>query len=315
MSPIIAVDLGGTNIRAAYFPTPEPPPASQSRHATNADDGPDAVIDRIVSAIEDQRPQGVQGLRVGLGAPGPLDPQSGQIIDAPNLPGWQDIPLRERLETRLGLPVQIGNDANLAALGEWRFGAGRGTRNMIYLTISTGIGGGVIVDGHLLVGSHGLAAELGHMTADPSGPVCSCGQVGHLEALAAGPAIARWVVEQLEAGVDSQLAKHRQERGPLTALDVAQAAQGGDELGMAAFQRTGDILGRHLASLAHAFDPEVIVLGGGVSFSGDLLFQPTLQSMRSHLMHPIYSQDLRILPAELGDDAGLVGAMVLANKG
>ena len=142
MAQFIAVDLGGTNIRVAYFPKAEPPPSTQSKTPTLATEGPDAVIERLCQAIEGQMPKDRTDLSIGIGAPGPLDPRHGMVLKAVNLPGWEMIPLKSILETRFVCPVFVGNDANLAALGEWRFGAGQGTSDLIYLTISTGIGGG-----------------------------------------------------------------------------------------------------------------------------------------------------------------------------
>ena len=205
MSQIVAVDLGGTNIRVAYFPKPEPPPSTQNKTPTLAHEGPDAVIERLSQAIEEQLPEDRPDISIGIGAPGPLDPKHGIVLKAVNLPGWEMIPLRSILEVRFVCPVFLGNDANLAALGEWRFGAGQGTSDLIYLTISTGIGGGVIVDSNLLVGSFGLGAELGHMTVEPNGPLCSCGKYGHLEAVASGPAIAKRAMARIEAGEPSSL--------------------------------------------------------------------------------------------------------------
>ncbi len=203
MAQVIAVDLGGTNIRVAYFPKAEPPPLTQSKTPTLASEGPDAVIERLCHAIEEQLPTDRSDLSIGVGAPGPLDPRHGMVLKAVNLPGWEMIPLRSILEERFDCPVLVGNDANLAALGEWRFGAGQGTSDLIYLTISTGIGGGVIIDDQLLIGSWGLGAELGHMTVEPNGPICSCGRPGHLEAVASGPAIARRATSRIEAGESS----------------------------------------------------------------------------------------------------------------
>jgi glucokinase len=213
-----------------------------------------------------------------------------------------------------GCPVHIGNDANLAALGEWRYGAGRGVDNMIYLTVSTGIGGGVIAHGRLLTGAHGLAAELGHMAVEPDGPACGCGRHGHLEAVASGIAIARRAAERLAEGQASALAEIVPPgRGP-TAEDVNQAAQQGDRLAVELLNEAGAVIGRHLASLAHAFNPQRFVIGGGVTQAGRFLFEPMERALRDHIMHPVFLEDLALLPAALGDDAGLVGAMVLASE-
>ena len=313
MSQIIAVDLGGTNIRTAYFPRPEPPPDSQSKVPTNASEGPDAVLSRLFEAIESEIPSHAKNLMISIGAPGPLDPFQGVILEAPNLPGWIDLPLKDLLSTRFECQVVLGNDANVAALGEWRHGAGRGTKNMIYITISTGIGSGVIVDGNLLLGSRGLAGELGHMTIDPSGPRCGCGQIGHLESLASGTSIALNAEMLINQGGPSKLKKILYERGQLSALDVGKAAGSGDELALSVIQDAGNWIGHHLADLTHAFNPELIILGGGVAQLGNMLFEPIILSLQDHVMHPAYVQELRIEPAQLGDDAGLIGAMVLAS--
>jgi glucokinase len=314
MFGIIAVDFGGTNIRAAYFPSPQPPPVSQNKTATLASEGPDAVITRLIQAIDSQIPEGAVDLRIGIAAPGPLDPRTGVILSAPNLSGWTNIPLRDQLSEHFGVPVFLGNDANAAALGEWRFGAGQGTDNMIYLTISTGIGGGVIADGQLLLGAHGLAGELGHLTMDLNGPTCGCGIKGHIEAIAAGPALARITTAQLEAGQLSMLKETLNAQGKITSVDIGKAAQAGDDLALSVIKEAGSLIGHHLGDLAHTFNPEVFILGGGVSLLGDLLFEPIRRSLREHVMDPAYLDGVRVLPAALGDDAGLVGAMVLASQ-
>jgi len=311
---VVAVDLGGTNIRAAIFLTAEAKPTAIARAPTLAAEGPEAVIDRIIAAIQEVASGIEGGMRIGLGAPGPLDPKRGLVIEAPNLPGWVNIPLRDRLEQHFECPVALGNDANLAGLGEWRHGAGRGAHNLLYLTLSTGIGGGVIVDNRLLVGAHGLAAELGHMTVRPDGPLCGCGQRGHLEAVASGPAIARRARERLAAGEASALRAALDRDRDITAEDVGRAALAGDPLAIAVVAEAGAAIGTHLANLLHVFNPEVIVLGGGVSQIGAPLFGPIEQALRENVMHPAYLEGLRLERAALGDDAGLIGAMVLARE-
>ena len=314
MAQFIAVDLGGTNIRVAYFPQAEPPPSTQSKTPTLATEGPDAVIERLCQAIEEQTPKDRTDLSIGIGAPGPLDPRHGMVLKAVNLPGWEMIPLKSILETRFVCPVFVGNDANLAALGEWRFGAGQGTSDLIYLTISTGIGGGVIIDGKLLVGNWGLGAELGHMTVEPNGPICSCGKHGHLEAVASGPAIARRAMARIESGEPSNLTEQLQTSGALTAVDVGDAAQTGDPLACEFIEEAATYIGRHMADLAHAFNPEIFVIGGGVSQLGPLLFDPIERAVEANVMSLAYMMNLQIAPAALGDDAGLIGAMVLASQ-
>jgi glucokinase len=174
--------------------------------------------------------------------------------------------------------------------------------------VSTGIGGGVIVADRLLQGHHGLAAELGHSIIDPNGPICSCGHAGHLEAFSSGPAIAKYVLGELDSGVKSSIKRS----DDLTAREVAEAAQNGDALAMAAFQRAGEILGIGVASFLHAFDPSIVIFGGGVSRAGPLLFDPFHKSLNERVFHPRYLEGLVITTAALKDDAGLLGARALA---
>jgi glucokinase len=314
MPQIVAVDFGGTHIRTAYFPTPSPPPESQSKIKTRSEDGVSAVIHSLITQIEEHFPSKPDDVRIGVGSPGPLDTTSGVILEAPNLEGWENIPLRDELQTHFKCPVFLGNDANVAALGEWRFGAGRGKENLIYLTISTGIGGGVIIAGKLLQGARGLGGELGHMIVDLDGPLCSCGLRGHVEAFAAGPGIARRALEQMRTGRESSMEIGAGSSVELTAFDVGKAANSGDPLAVEIIKETGSILGQYMASLSHAFNPQVFVIGGGVSQVGALLFDSIKRALFESLMHSAYEENLEVVPAELGDDAGLVGAMVLASE-
>ncbi len=315
MSVILAVDFGGTNIRVATFEGGTASPTDQIKRPTLAKEGPEKVIGRLQDAIREMLPGDVKDLRIGIAAPGPLDPEAGVILSAPNLPGWVNIPLAQQLSEIFGCPVYLGNDANLAALGEWRHGAGIGTEHMVYLTLSTGIGGGVISHGRLLTGRRGLAAELGHMTILSNGPPCGCGIPGHIEAAAAGPAIARNARSRLEAGEESSLTKKFIAGQELTAVEIAAAAKDGDPLSLDILEQAGRLIGHHMANLAHAFDPELFVLGGGLTTIGELFLQPIRESLEQHVMDPAYLQDLQVLPAALGDDAGLIGAMVLAAQG
>jgi len=315
MTHSVAVDFGGTNIRSAYFRETEPSPENQVKIPTQAEFGPEHVIERLVSAIKEVMPKNAEGIRVGIGSPGPLDPNEGIIYKAPNLRGWTDVPLKARLEERLDCPVFLGNDANVAALGEWKFGAGKGASHLIYLTISTGIGGGVIIDNRLLLGARGLAGELGHITLERDGATCGCGQQGHIEALASGTAIARKANESLRAGAQSSLRAIYEVDEAVTAKAIGEAARNNDQFALALISEAGELIGHLLADLAHTFNPQIFVLGGGVSQLGTLLFDPVKLSFENHVMDPAYCEQVRIVPAALGDDAGLVGAMVLANQG
>ncbi len=306
MSIFVAVDIGGTHIRAAAYEQDNPVPLTHQRARSHAREP--GTFDRLVETIEAAWPTGQPVTAIGMASPGPLDPHTGIVLATPNIPEWRDFPVTEKLSQRFGVPAWLDNDANLAALGEWKFGAGRGHHHLLYLTISTGIGGGVIINDRLLHGHHGLAAELGHVTVLAGGPPCSCGFPGHLEALASGPAIERYVREQLASGAASEL----RDALELNARVIAEAARRGDGLAKSAYARAGEYLGIGVSSFLHTFDPSIVILGGGVSLSGPLLFEPFEASLRRHIFNPRYLEGLIITPAALGDNAGLLGAFALA---
>lgn len=306
MSIIIAVDIGGTQIRAAAFRRGNLDPMDMQRIPTR---GEEPAFERMCTLIQSVWPEHEPVETIVVALPGPLNPATGVIFSAPNIPGWDDFPIGPELEKRFGVRVKIGNDANLAALGEWRFGAGQGHKHMLYITISTGIGGGVINDNHLLLGASGLATEIGHITVLPDGPLCGCGQHGHLESVASGPAIARYVTEQMQAGAASIL----KEKSVITARDVSEAAQQGDELAIRALSRAGSFIGQALASFLHLFNPSAVIFGGGVSFSGKFLLDPVREALHKHVMNTTYLKDLTIAHASLGDNAGLMGALALGH--
>ena len=303
MSLIIAVDIGGTHIRtAAYEPDNVTPIA---RHRTRSLGNEPGVFDRLVKAVEAVWRDDVSA--IGIASPGPLDPHTGTILATPNIKEWDNFPLGPNLSKHFGVPVHLDNDANMAGLAEWQFGAGKGHHDLVYLTISTGIGGGVISNDRLLQGFRGMGAELGHMTIDVNGPLCGCGKPGHVESFCSGPAIARYVNEQLKAGQKSTL----QPTPNLSTVQIADAALQGDALAIAAFERAGHYLGVAVANFLAIFDPSILVFGGGVSQVGDLLFKPFEASMRKSVFHPHYLDELVITKAALGDDAGLLGALAL----
>lgn len=310
-SLVVAVDLGGTQIRAALCDVSG---NIVKRVATpsHAEQGIEAVFARLVANIRALTDDWSRVCGIGLGAPGTTDPWRGIIFEAPNLPGLKDFPMKARLENEFHVPAFIGNDANLAALGEQRFGAGRGVANLIYVTISTGIGGGIIANNRLFLGARGLAGEVGHQTLEAKGPRCSCGNLGCLEALAAGPAIERAAREALRAGRASQLrALCDDEPARVTGALIAQAARAGDELAREIFARAGFYIGLGLVSLQHNFDTELFVLGGGVAINAWDLLSPTIQATFDEYAMPSMRSGVRIVPAQLGDDAGLLGAAAL----
>jgi glucokinase len=303
----IAVDIGGTQLRAAsYLPDSTQPVKIKRIHTQDPRSSP---LERLQMLISEVWPEEDRVAGIAVAAPGPTDPYRGVVLEAPNIPGWDGLPLKTHLENHFKVPVAIGNDANLAALGEWKFGAGRGHHHLIYLTISTGIGGGVITDDRLLLGGHGLAAELGHVTVMPDGPMCGCGVKGHLESFASGTAIARFTEAEIARGVPSSLPAGQ----TLTARLVAEAARSGDLLATSVIMRAGTFLGIAIANYLHIFNPTLVILGGGVTLSGNLLLDPLRTSLQNHVMNPGYLDDLKIELAVLGDNVGLMGALALAH--
>jgi glucokinase len=304
---VIGVDLGGTQVRAIRTGAQGTPEARASQ-LTQASEGSEAVLERIFTCIEEVL-QGVppeQVIGIGIGAPGPID-ADGRLHDPPNLPGWKEFSLAERISTRFELPTFAGNDANLAALGERRFGAGRGLDDLIYVTVSTGIGGGIISGGKLVLGAHGFAAEIGHQTIVAEGPICGCGQPGHLEALASGPAIARQARERIAAGAQTMLADYGEQ---IKTRDVTEAASLGDSVAIELLAKAGYYIGLGLVNLIHVLEPQRILIGGGVSQAGNLLFDPIRETIRDHLMSSVY-ESVEIQPAALKGDVGLLGAVAL----
>jgi len=309
----LAVDLGGTRLRVAVtdqgFRL-----SGRQEEATALPEGPKGVVGQIGRMVD--RALMDAGVahdcirRVAVGSPGPLDAKLGVIHGAPNLTGWTEVPLKLMLEERLGLPVAVVNDANAAALAEHRLGAGRGARDFVYLTISTGIGGGVIVNGQLLEGASGTAGELGHTTIDRHGPVCKCGNIGCLEALASGTAIGKRFQQGLDAGRRS-IASNWLRGEVASAADVTRAAQEGDSYALEVLTDAGEALGFGVLNCIHTFNPEVIALGGGVTRAGSLLLNPMTRIVERYAF-PIPRGDVRIVPAELGDDVGLAGAACVA---
>ena len=304
---IIAVDLGGTQIRTARYGL-ELNLLQRENTLTQAKLGPQPTIERMKEYIRKVMPDGRGDiLGIGISSPGPLNPFTGVIVAPPNLHGWLDVPLRDIMEAEFNLPAHIGNDANVAALAEASKGAAQGCRHVVYITVSTGIGAGIICDGKLLLGREGLAAEFGHI------PIAlENGAVSTVELEAGGPAIARGVKRAIQAGAKSSVMDIV--HGDLNRIDakaVGMAAAAGDQLATARLAHAGRIIGLGIVSILHLFNPEVIVVGGGVTKTGDLLFAPMRAAVHKHVLDEAYTDNLRIEESALGDDVALIGAAAL----
>jgi glucokinase len=251
-------------------------------------------------------------LAVGVGAAGLIDAGEGVLRFSPNL-AWRDLPIAARVREALGLPCQVDNDANTAAYAEYRFGAGRGYRHMLLVTVGTGIGGGIVSDGRLFRGANGFAAEVGHIIVEPGGPLCGCGNRGCWEQVAAGRAIDRMGREEArehENSILRRLADGDPEK--VTGRLVSEAARRGDDAARHILSEAGRRLGEGIAGLVNVLDPQVVVVGGGAIVAGDLLLEPARASFRDAVEGPEFRPRVPLVAAELGNDAGAVGAAALA---
>ena len=313
--PVIAVDLGGTSIRTALVRGGTI--HGRVRRETPAAEGPERVIAAIAGEVErvlraegvHPRMGGGEGTVLAVASPGPLNAALGIVYRAPNLLGWHDVPLGALLEERTGLPVSLLKDANAAALAEHRMGAGRGAGTMIYVTLSTGIGGGLILNGELFEGPDGTAGEIGHMTIDEYGPICNCGNRGCVETKASGTAIARRAAALIASGT-----LHVEGTRAPSAAQVIAAAQAGNAEAAALLGEAGRSVGLALVGVIHLFNPEVIVLGGGLIHAGALLLAPIQAAIDRHAISAPRRR-VRLALAALGDDAGLWGAAIHASSG
>jgi len=311
----IGIDLGGTKIITALVDKTGRI-ISRDYRQTEAAKGLDAVVARMIDAASEVMNGGgvvsAQISAVGVAAPGPIDAKSGVVTTPPNLPGWTDVPLRQLIQDGLGLPTALENDANAAALAEHRFGAGQGTEHMIYVTASTGIGGGFILNGELYGGATGAAGEIGHMTILPQGPHCGCGNRGCLEALASGTAIAREARERVKCGIPTLIADlAKGDLKHISAKLVAQAAGQGDIEAQEILDEAMTYLGVGMANLVNLFNPELIVIGGGLTNMGARIFDP-VRSIIQRRAFRAAAQVVRVVPAQLGDDVGVLGAAAVA---
>lgn len=311
---IAGVDLGGTKILAGLFDD-QGRLLGERMVPTCPEQGLRAVLDRMTGVIAELRQQHAPGhelLGVVVGAPGPLNSETGLVYQAPNL-NWKDIPLREMLQENLQVPVWVDNDANLAALGEYTYGYPLKYEVLLYLTVSTGIGGGIIMDGEIYRGVDGGAGEFGHMTIIPDGPACGCGNHGCLEALASGTAVARAAREEVSQG--RLLAVREAVKGSIEENDarlVARLAASGDTEASRIMEEAIGYLGIGVANLVNLFNPRAIVIGGGLSNYRGLLDR--VEKVVQERSYSSLSRNLKILPAKLGNRSGLMGCLALGKR-
>ncbi|MCZ4602685.1 ROK family protein [Streptomyces sp. Lzd4kr] len=314
---MLALDIGGTKLAAGVVAA-DGTALSFVTCPTRAEEGPDAALERLFALGRDaltaaridpaSAPERLGGCGIGCG--GPLDSETGVLIAPPHLPGWLDIPIARLAHERYGVSAVLDNDGTAGAAGEWRFGAGRGTRHLVYLTVSTGVGGGVILDGRTYRGATGNGGEPGHVTVRSDGRPChGCGRTGCLEAYASGTSIAARAREALASGNTQSVLAALPDPGP-TAADVAAAARDGDPLATALWDETTDALSEGLASIVNLYEPEVVVLGGGVTRSGEQLLTPIREKTARLAMGP--AARARIVRTQAGDKAGVLGAAAVA---
>ena len=314
--PILAVDLGGTQIRAALI-TPDRAVHCRRAIETRDEDGVGTVVARIAeiaSAVRDEAAAAglPEPIGVGISSPGPLDRRRGIVLDPPNLQGWKDVPITEHVEPALGLPTLLERDTNVAIMGEWRYGAARGARDAVYVTVSTGVGGGVIMSGRPLLGRDGLAGEVGHLVVELDGPICGCGGIGHVEAIASGTAIAREGARLVAENASPELSRLAADGTRVDAELVARAAAAGDSGSAAVLERAWVAVGALCASLVNLLTPEVIVIGGGIAEHQPLLFEVARREMARRTL-PDFAPGVRIEKAALGPDVSLIGLLPIVN--
>ncbi len=307
---VLAIDIGGTKLAVGIVEI-SGNILARGQVPTLAAEGPERVLNRLIQLAEDvlaaPRVSSDRIQRIGIGCAGPVDRQAGLILNPPNLPGGVRVSLVERIDKALGRPAVLENDANAAALGEFRYGAGRGASSLVYMTVSTGIGSGIVLDGKIWHGVKDGAGEVGHMTLLPDGPICGCGNRGCLEALASGPSIARRVREALATGRSSRLRAAE----ILTAVDVVRLAQEKDVIAAEVWDETVRYVGLGVAAMVTILAPERVVIGGGVTQAGDFLFEPLRREVR-HRVKLVAVESVPILPAALGADVGILGAAAIA---
>jgi glucokinase len=318
---IVGVDLGGTNIVVGLIPIQGGEVLGLRTQPTESVKGAKFVVDRIVQMVEESIAEVAEAhgttresvAGVGIGSPGPLDRKTGTVINTPNL-GWRNFPLRDLIANQVRLPCTLDNDANCATYGEWWLGAGRNVQTLVGLTLGTGIGGGIVLNGEIFHGCSDVAGEIGHMTIDSNGRKCKCGNYGCLEQYASGPAIALRAVEGIEAGVASMLEEMADgDLTRITAATVYEATLLGDAYASEVMKDTAKFLGAGVASIINILNPEMVVISGGVTRAGEHLFEPLRAEVRRRAFRSA-QEHCRIVSAELPGTAGVVGAAAVFKR-
>lgn len=318
-SNFIGIDLGGTNIKAALVNTDTGEISHTVAAPTQAQEGHDAVIARMAGLVDEIAQAG--GLKktrlsgVGVGIPGLLDLEHGLTLFLPNLPGnWRSVPVRDELARLTDLPVALINDARAATVGEWKFGAGKGVDTVALYTLGTGIGGGLVINGQLYLGIGGAAGELGHVSVDFNGPRCNCGSRGCIEALASGPAIAAAGMRAVVQGGTTRItALCEGDLNRITPELVYEAALAGDAVAREIYEQAGRVIGYGIANVVTALTPRRVIIGGGVAAAGDMILEPIRRTVKERVRLSD-AEAFEIVPATLGNNAGLLGAAVWAKQ-
>lgn len=318
--PVLAVDLGASRTRAAVVDS-DGRLLARAAGRTPLEAGPSGVVTAIVGMLRQVRDAVPADIRdriggVGISAPGPVDPKAGVLIEPPNLgPAFRGIALADPIGRAFSIPAAVDRDTNVAALAEWEFGAARGVLDFLYLTVSTGIGGAIVTGGRLMDGPDGLAGELGHVLVELDGPPCGCGARGHLESISSGVAVARAATEAIASGQAAELAGRARRLGRgLDARDLAEAEEEGDLAATAILDRARHAFAESCASLVNVFTPTLIVVGGSIARNqGDRWLGPARERIAS-VSFRVPRERVRVVPAELGDDVGLVGALPLLRR-
>lgn len=309
----IGIDVGGTNVKIALVDDSGKIIYSNSV-PTRAEMGYEYTVNNIKQAIYDLMKEtkltakDIEG--IGFGFPGQVDYKSGIVRLAPNIPGWVEVPIAKMIEDEFHIPTRVDNDVRCAALGELKYGAGKGCENLICITVGTGIGSGLIVNGKLVRGASNAAGEIGHIKLQiHDGPICGCGDTGCMEAFASGPAIVAMAEEYILGGKSTKY-REMANGGDITPFIVSEAAKAGDPVAKRIFARIGEYIGIGMASVVNLLNPEKIIIGGGVADAGDILLEPLKEALKKRAMK-IAGETVEVVPAQLGNTAGVIGASLL----